>query len=70
MLVQGGQLLAADGTVLDFPSRPGDHHELGQWHGAGCVGAVERQLAVADPAADQQPVRAFAFGDRGVGDLD
>ena len=34
------------------------------------MGAVEGVLAVADPAADQQPVRAVAVGDGGVGGLD
>jgi hypothetical protein len=45
-------------------------HEQGQRHRTGRVGAVERELAVADPAADQQPVRALALGDRRVGGLD
>ena len=67
VLIQGSQLLPASKTVLDLPPRPGHVHELGQWHGMGCVGAVEGELAVADPAADQQPVRALA---RGVGGLD
>lgn len=70
VLVQGGQFLAASEPVPGLLPRPGDLYELDQWHGAGCVGAVERELAVADPAADQQPVRALALGDRGVGGLD
>ena len=55
---------------LDLPPRPGDPHELGQRHRVRGVGTVERELAVADPAADQQPVRAVAAGDRRVGGLD
>ena len=70
VLVQGGQFLAASEPVPDLPPRPGDLHEQGQWHRVGGVSAVERELAVADPAADQQPVRALAFGDRRVGGLD
>jgi hypothetical protein len=34
------------------------------------MGAVKGVLAVADPAADRQPVRAVALGDRRVGDFD
>jgi len=34
------------------------------------MGAVEGVLAVADPAADQQPVRAVAGGDGRVGGVD
>jgi hypothetical protein len=34
-----------------------------------CVGAVEGELAVADPAADQQPVRPAALGNDRVGGL-
>jgi site-specific DNA recombinase len=55
---------------LDLPPRSGYPHQLGQGHRAGGVGAVEGVLAVADPAADQQPVRAGALADRGVGSVD
>ncbi len=34
------------------------------------MGEIEGVLAVADPAADQQPVRPAALGHRWVGDLD
>ena len=70
VLVQGGELLAASEPVLDLPPRSGYAHQLGQWHRAGRAGAVEGVLAVADPAADQQPVRPVALGDRRVGGLD
>ena len=51
VLVQGGQFLAASKTVPGLPPRPGDLHEQGKGHRVRGVGAVERQLAVADPAA-------------------
>ena len=70
VLVQGGQFLAGSEPVLDLPPGAGDPHQLGQWHRAGGMGAVEGVLAVADAAADQQPVRPVAFGDGWVGDLD
>ena len=70
VLVQGGQFLSGGEPVLDFPPRPGYPHQPGQRHRAGGMGAVEGVLAVADPAADQQPVRPLAFGRDGVGDLD
>lgn len=51
VLVQGGQFLAASKTVPGLPPRPGDLHEQGKGHRVRGVDAVERQLAVADPAA-------------------
>lgn len=57
VLVQGGEFLAGGEPVLDLPPGPGYLHQLGQWHQGGGVGAVEGVLPVADPAADQQPVR-------------
>ena len=70
MLVQRGEFLVGGEPVLDFPPGPRDLHKQGQWHRAGSVGAVEGVLAVADPAADQQPVPAVAVGDGRFGDLD
>ena len=51
VLVQGGQFLAASKTVPRLPPRPGDLREQGKGHRVRGVDAVERQLAVADPAA-------------------
>ena len=51
VLVQSSQFLAASKTVPGLPPRPGDLHEQGKGHRVRGVGAVERQLAVADPAA-------------------
>ena len=70
VLVQGGQFLAGGEPVLDLPPGPGYPHEQGQWHRVRGVGPVEGVLAVADPAADQQPVRPVAFSRGQVGDLD
>ena len=70
MLVQAGQFLAGGEPVLDSPSGSGHPHQLGQWHRAGGVGPVEGILAVADPAANEQPVQAAAGGHRLLGDLD
>jgi hypothetical protein len=70
VLVQGGELFSACEPVLDFPPGPGYAYELGQGHRVKGMGAVEGILAVADPAADQQPVRAVAFGYCRVGGID
>jgi len=70
VLVQGGEFLAASEPVLDLSIatlRPGPTGPTAPGEG---VGAVEGVLAVDDPAADQQPVRAAAFGDRGVGGVE
>jgi hypothetical protein len=53
-----------------FPAGSGDLHQLGQRRWAGGVGAVEGVFAVAEAAADQQPARAVAGGQRRVGGLD
>jgi site-specific DNA recombinase len=55
---------------LDSPAGPGYAHQPGHGHRAGGMGAVEGILAVADPAADQQPVWPVAVGHGGVGGLD
>src|SRR4051794_33010872 len=81
VLVHGGEFFAAGEGLLDLPADAGDTDQLGEGDRPRCVGAVERVLAVADPAPDQQPVGAgsngaagvaagVAAGQGGVGDLD
>ena len=51
-----GQPLAAWNDLLDLPAGAGDADQLGQRDRARVSAAVERQLAGAPVAADQQPV--------------
>jgi len=70
VLVQGRQFFPAGKTVPGLSSR--DPAIFTSWANGTGWGAWRgrRELAVADPAADQQPVRALTLGDRGVGGLD
>jgi hypothetical protein len=62
VFVEGGQLLAGLEGFLDLPAGAGDPDELGEPDRLRGVGAVERQLAGATVAADQQPVPADVVG--------
>jgi hypothetical protein len=70
VFVQGGELLAGLERFFDRPTAAGDSHQCGQLCLSWCVGAIERQLAGADGAPDQQLVLARGAGHRGVGCLD
>jgi hypothetical protein len=58
VLVQAAKALAGLEALFDGPAAPGDPHQGGQEHGAGCPAAVESQLAGGAVASDQQPVLA------------